>query len=57
MSQEVDWLNKYIVGSLCTHIVDSVITERWHRGKNIHKQQGEWFDGKLDAKKHRVKAK
>lgn len=33
MSQEVHWLNKYIVRSLCAHNVDSVITERWHEGE------------------------
>lgn len=37
MSQEVDWLNKYIVVSLYI-VVDCVITVSWHKGKNKQKQ-------------------
>lgn len=36
MSQEVDWLIKYIAGDLCTIIVDFVISEMTRNGENEH---------------------
>lgn len=33
MSQGADRLDTYMVRSLCAHIVDSLITARWHEGK------------------------
>lgn len=39
MRQEVDWLIKYIVGDLCTIIVDFLISKMTRNGENEQRKK------------------